>query len=379
MIDGNTPRKLILTGVCFLATLLVIELLAYLVANFLASKGALYKPQSEEGFASYVARRHPVLGWVPKPNAGFDNVGSRPTPAHPDTRNPCVSLYGDSFTWSSEVGPESAWGNRLSASLKCRVHNFGVPGYGSDQAYLRFLHNKRDTAPVVVLVHLSENILRNTNRYAWLQYPGSSFSFKPRFLVGDSGNLIYVPPMQPSRETFREIIAAPEVFLENDSFVPGKSAGVEHFRFPFTVSIARTFGHISIQSKLTGKPWYTSYYDPLHETGALTLTKLIMTNFVRDARRKSRIPVVAIMPTGLDLRYYGIHGKWPYQPLLDALTEADFSVINIGDGMMKRVATDDPCNLFDDCSGHFNELGYAMVAKVLHAPLQSLVTAPQRP
>lgn len=372
------PRKFIFVGVCFFATVLTIEAVAFLAARYLASKGVLYKPQSEAGFAAYVAQRHPILGWMPRPNVGTDQVGSRRTPAHPDTRSPCVSLYGDSFTWSSEVDAKDAWGNRLASSLKCRVHNFGVPGYGSDQAYLRFLHNQLDTAPVTVLVHLSENILRNTNRYAWLQYPGSAFSFKPRFIIGRDTDLIYVPPLLPTPETFRRLITNPEKFLSNDSFLPGGPAGVGYFRFPYSLAVARSFRHISIQSKLTGKPWYAAYYDRNHPTAALALTKLIMTSFVRDARLRGRKPVVAIMPTGLDLQYYSKYGTWPYQPLLRELKNADFPVINIGDGIMKTVAKGDPCRLFDNCSAHFNERGYALVAKVMTGALRSLIAPAPR-
>jgi len=65
-------------------------------------------------------------------------------------------LYGDSFTEGSGVDPEHAWSNVLSQLLHCRVANFGVSGYGTDQAYMRFLNNQRDPARVVVLGFLSE-------------------------------------------------------------------------------------------------------------------------------------------------------------------------------------------------------------------------------
>jgi hypothetical protein len=369
-----THRKVFLTGCVVMFLLGVTELLGYVAANYLATKGALYRAQSEEGFEKYVARRHPVLGWVTqKDDSEVDAVGSRLIPAYPETENPCVSLYGDSFTWSSEVDSASAWSNQLSILLKCRVNNFGTPGYGSDQAYLKFIHNRSDTAPIVLLAHLSENLLRNVNRYAWLQYPGASFHFKPRFLAGKNESLRLLPPLLPTRDTFRKIIAHPENFLQNDAFVPGGHAGVQRFRFPYSWAVAKSIGHISVQGKLKGEPWFMKFYDPTSPTDALRVTRNILINFVKEARLKKKSPVVAIMPTGLDLQYFQKHRLWPYQPLLYALQSAKIPFINIGEGILRTMTTKNPCDLFDNCGAHFNETGYALVAKVVHVRLQKLV------
>src|SRR5262249_61577432 len=132
-------------------------------------------------FAAYMAERDPVLGW---PSPHFENdktrdeTGSRIVPAFPDERESCLSIYGDSFTWSAEVDDEHAWGNVLSRRLGCRVANFGVRGYGSDQAYLRFLDNHCDHAPVVLLAHLEENNQLNVNQLCPLIYPGTRYGLK---------------------------------------------------------------------------------------------------------------------------------------------------------------------------------------------------------
>ena len=80
------------------------------------------------------------------------------------------------------------------------------------------------------------------------------------------------------------------------------------------------------------------------------------------------------MPTGLDIQYFLNYGTWPNQPLLDALQSAKTPFINIGDGIPKNMRTKNPCDLFDNCNAHFNETGYALVAKVVHERLQKLVS-----
>ena len=161
-------RKLLFSGILCLLVVLVVESVAYVGVRVLAGKSVIYVPRMADGYPDYLETRHPVLGWPsvePDADDGRDATGSRFTPAFPDpTRSPaCVSLYGDSFTWSNDVEAGDAWGNVLSTLLDCRVSNFGVGGYGTDQAYLRFRENTEDPSPVVVIAHQPENILRNVS------------------------------------------------------------------------------------------------------------------------------------------------------------------------------------------------------------------------
>ncbi len=81
----------------------------------------------------------------------YDSSGARPSPAFPVVGNECLSLYGDSFVYANEVDDASAWGNVLTELVRCRVGNFGVGGYGIDQAYLRFSRNTGDGASLTML------------------------------------------------------------------------------------------------------------------------------------------------------------------------------------------------------------------------------------
>ena len=53
-------------------------------------------------------------------------------------------------------------------------------------------------------------------------------------MAAKNESLLYLPPMLPTRDTFRNIIAHSESFLANDVFVPGGGyVGVQRFRFPY--------------------------------------------------------------------------------------------------------------------------------------------------
>ena len=107
--------------------------------------------------------------------------------------------YGDSFMaftpyklveYKNEViSPE----NLISRKRGCKIFNYGVDGYGSDQAFLKFKNQikKKNILPgdVVILSHLTENILRNSTRNFSLLYPSSisaSTRLKPKLTLFQS-------------------------------------------------------------------------------------------------------------------------------------------------------------------------------------------------
>ncbi|MFZ2088324.1 MAG: SGNH/GDSL hydrolase family protein, partial [Desulfobaccales bacterium] len=159
-------RRLLFIGIILLVVAGLAEFMAYLKARQLVGHGIAFNPLvTNESHRVYLGRSHPRLGWTPAPEK-VDALGSRPIPAFHDplTTRACVSLYGDSFTEGAGVDNEHAWSNVLSVLLDCRVANFGVSGYGTDQAYLSFAGNRTDAAKVVILGFLSENVMRNVNQ-----------------------------------------------------------------------------------------------------------------------------------------------------------------------------------------------------------------------
>jgi hypothetical protein len=85
----------------------------------------------------------------------------------------------------------------LAARLNCRVGNFGVGGYGTDQALLRFMHNPSDPSSVAVLGIFADNIQRNVNRVRYFLVGGDPLLIKPRFVLDDDGTLRLVAFTQP--------------------------------------------------------------------------------------------------------------------------------------------------------------------------------------
>src|SRR5262245_47133203 len=91
-------------------TLIAFEGISYVGQRILVGKGVIYQAPSED-FVRQVHEYKPdqLLGW-PSPEllgtGEIDSSGSRLIPSFPDPgQEACVSTYGDSFTWGSEVTP----------------------------------------------------------------------------------------------------------------------------------------------------------------------------------------------------------------------------------------------------------------------------------
>ena len=159
------------------------------------------------------------LGWSWRPlGVGMDGMehvnamgarGQREYPSMPPPGGLRILTFGDSFTFGDEIPDDATYQSILEGRRSdWEVMNFGVSGYGTDQALLRF---RRETpgrgARVVVLGLLFENIGRNVNRYRPLWNPASGFSAtKPRFIL-DSGELRLVPQPYASIEELASGVA----------------------------------------------------------------------------------------------------------------------------------------------------------------------------
>ncbi|NKB21996.1 MAG: hypothetical protein GKS01_16010 [Alphaproteobacteria bacterium] len=356
--------KFIGYGIIVTIVFACVEVLAYIATEYLASKGAVYFPQSIEGFDTYKASRNSNLGWAPN-TSDLDASGSRTIPAFPNSTSGCVSIYGDSFIWGHLLSAADSISNRLAERIGCRVANFGVSGYGSDQSYLRYLHNRDDDAPLVILGHLSENILRNVNRYRWLLYPGANFQFKPRFVASQSGKLkLLSMPMPETVLEMQEIIADPARYISHDAFVPGGSSGKVDHAFSSTLTLLRSLAQFQVQAQLRRRPWYTAFYDPTHPSRALATTASIFGAFTNTATARQQNPLVALLPTGLDMTYFRRTGKWPYAPLVEELKRRGIPFIDVGNEIAARIDGKDVCRYFIDCTHHFTAVTTKLVAQI---------------
>lgn len=196
-----------------------------------------------EKFSSYRQRRDNRLGWPAPSDYGtglLDPSGARVQPAFPSPGQACVSVYGNSFAFGAEVSDAEAWTNQLALRLGCRVANYGVGGYGTDQAFIRFIVNSEDESKTVILTVFPHNFLRNVNQFRhFITGRASYFGFKPRFVFSQDGTLTEVPMPVIDYENYLEVFQNPSKHLNHDFFAPGSDFAPVSYKFPYTLRVVQ--------------------------------------------------------------------------------------------------------------------------------------------
>ncbi|MEZ5727826.1 MAG: hypothetical protein R3E48_07485 [Burkholderiaceae bacterium] len=363
MSSTRTSAKLVGVGLILLLLVGLVELLSYAGIAFPQGRNGTFVYDPSLITKTEVRTRptfDPRLGWLPR---NTDSLGARIDRS--GQTDVCVEVYGDSFTWSDEVDDEHAWPNRLSSLLRCRVANFGVGGYGSDQAVMRYEANRK-AAKLVILGHMAENILRNVNQFRNLVYPGNELVLKPRYVLSASGELGYVGIPELHGLGAEQVKAG----LAHDYFVPdGPSGLVSGVSFPYTLAALRLASeHYQVQARFRGEPTHAAFYRPGHPSNGLATTTAIVQRFVDIARSNGQRALVTLIPTCRDLEYMATGHDAPYQPLIEALRERRIETFDFSRAFLET----DFVRLFHDCVAHPNEKGYAFMADVLHKHLREV-------
>lgn len=376
---GARWRRTGLTVVMLAIAAAVMEAGAFVASGFLARMGLMYDPIPVTNYASYQSKRDPVLGWLGSERLAtdpeLDPSGARITEAWPWTESSdganCVAAFGDSYTWGGETVPAKAYPNVLAGILECRVANFGVEGYGTDQALLRF-EKIEPAGRVVVLGHYTENIIRNVNQARdFLSH--TVYGLKPRFTLTD-GVLTLTPLPDLNESDYRELQHDPRSVLANDYFVPGGPSGVVAREFPWTLSVLRNLRHFKIRSLISGRPVHGEFYDPAHESEGLQVTAAIMQRFADVARTRDQAPLVVIIPDRSDIEWYRQNGSVIHASLATELERRGIAFVSATERLSDYLGDRDPATLYTrDGDGHLTPEGYSALARALAPVVKNLL------
>lgn len=380
-----TRRNAFFALVLLAIVMVTFEALSYGAGRVLQRKWGMWRvptsPQAVKqgiSYEEYLKRRDPVVGW-PYPmqyGADLDVNGAQRNPHFPDgpAKGSCVSLYGDSFTQGGDVtSDERRWGNLLSRDLGCYVANFGMGGYGTDQAYLRFLENRGDPSVVVIFGLQTADVVRNLTRIRDLENYEKWFALKPRFVLGADRSLKLVPIPSLTEEEYLRVLTerSPQLVLEHETLHPGGPAGAVKLEFPYTLSVARNvLGFYRFRSRLLGYPEWMEFLERGHPLQALEITVGITREFVQLARKRDKTPVVVILPHPDDFAYYLKKGVWPYHAIADEYHRNGIAYIDFGPFLLSA-ARDSARNVkeYFGPTGHYNDEGNALVARFVYGHL----------
>lgn len=299
------------------------------------------------------------LGWCPNPNTQktdkakytkgsefnlitFDELGSRaPHEGVPGMGS--VSCYGDSFCLAREVSDSETWAYYLGEKSGARVSNYGVGGYGIDQALLRCERQyEADPSDVVIMAVTAVSVARITSVYRHYLDPGNVLGVKPRFVLSEDGCLKLVPypfhdktcfiNIQKYRKHFRswdrhyhywEKKAGKKWFVPSLFFVMKPSvirdiiACVERSRYSLPAFVTCWAGNTKKKSRLS-EPEHIKYVVKLWDYEA-DLFSAIVARFSDFVRSKGATPVLLLQHQAQWLSFDYGDGEPPWVDVMQTI------------------------------------------------------------
>ncbi len=343
----------------------------------------IYRPPSatKEEFARYLDQRDPDLGWPSKDwlAKNTDSDGARLSPANEKlNRQPaCISTYGDSYTYGYDVGDSHAWTNVLADNLGCPVKNFGVNGYGVDQAILRFENNTKDFVDFTILGFVVDDINRNANQWRYLLSGSEKFAFKPAFTLAGDGKLRLLPIPVNSHEDFLQVIEAPGNFLKAEMYLtdgPSRRSRTRVY-FPYSWTLLRLAAKIfremdwqkvSFSTRLREwnyPPWYDDSDGP--DIRTIDLNLRLIEYFAGVCKKRNRRCAVLAIPDIDSIREHQMDGATLMGRIVS--TYRQHGDVWDATGYLAEHTMDKGLCYYvgrnRDCRGHFNKEGYGLLAQ----------------
>ena len=377
--------------------LIVWEASCFAALYFLKNlKGVTYSPISEhslnqnqmqvvrallDGESSYITH-DPDLGWTIKPNgssASLYHANSQGIRAQrnyseaPDPHMIRVATFGDSFTEGYEVKNEETWQAQLeNLDRRFEVLNFGVRGYGVDQAYLRFVKHGAKYKPTVVIIgFMSENVLRSVNVFRPFYFRETRLPMtKPRFTIADN-KLVLLPNPFPRINDYRKLIEDPAPAIAalgmNDSFYQN---GYHSGRLDILPSIRLLkmlrFKFFTAERILSVSQPYQA------NSEAFQVTLAVLSRFYQEVLAHSSKPVILLLPHSGDVERAIQSLPSQYQPLLEALNNREMKVLDAAQAFADN-ATSLPTTRFFSKDGHYSREGNRVVAHYVLKGLRTML------
>ena len=327
-----------------------------------------------------------ILGWRQRP--GYRSAhytisaqglrGSREYPATPPAGVLRASAFGASFVFGSEVDDSSAWPALVEREYPgVEVPNYGVGGYGVDQAFLDYVEHGEELHPQAVIIGLTPDDLgRVVNVYRRFVSSLEPPLFKPRFRLAAGGVITRVAAVPPA-EVYRQIERHPRDVLaygRMDYWYKPAVYADPLYDYSTTVRLLTALW-TRISRRLVGSDrlYVGSFANPRSE--AFRLQVAFLERFADSVGARGARPYVVFFPDrdALARTTRGLPAS--YQPFLDTLRAHGLTPLDAAAAFPKAGPQETARWLMP--GGHYSPAGNRLVAvwlgRVLEARRDSLL------
>jgi len=284
-----------------------------------------------------------------------------------------VAVFGDSFAYGNEVEDDNTWCSIVESTTNdIEVLNYGVGGYGLDQAFLRFQREGMKLRPdVVIIVFVPDDPPRVLNVYRRFMSAREWPLSKPRFALQRDGTLQLIPNPLPSRDALVELMRHPEEV---------RSLGSRDAWYSPTVYENPLYDHLAtVRVASTVWRWFDrGFLDPNRlirngvfneQSPAFPLEVAIITRFAAVVRGRGVTPIILLLPDKRSVKSVHDGNETVYEPLRSTLVRRGLTV---WDGIDAFRSTEMSVDRLFAPYLHYSALGNGVLAQWLRQKLEPL-------
>lgn len=323
-----------------------------------------------------------ILGWSIRPNSYIvedgtpyesNEIGVRAERSYALTPPPGITriaVFGPSFAHADDVALADSWPYLLEHSRPdLEVMNWGVGGYGTDQAFLRYTTQGAAYKPhIVIIVYEEDNLRRNVNRYRPFVHPETRLPLtKPIFIPDGDGLVLLENPFHSLATLRHTALENPSYFLDQvcphdffcirERYEPLPTDGL------FGSRVLRT---LAFEMRYRGMlPYLTSWQESYADPFQVEVTLRLLTLFARTVRQNGSIPLVLVCAYRPTFEEHAVGNPPMYQGLIDQLRQREIPVLDLAP---KFVAANQGSSDFTGYfapGGHYNEAGNRVVSQAV--------------
>ena len=274
-----------------------------------------------------------------------------------------VLTVGDSFTHCDDVPDDATWQVALEAARpELEVINLGVPGYGTDQALLRWRRDGRRFRSQLVLLGIwPENMCRNLNMIRYYLVPSEGYRAKPRLRMEGGALTTLNSPVMGLDElvaTLTEPEAHP-LLADERWYLPDESrpSWLQSLR---SVRIAESLVALTAR-KQARERMYSG-----EDRSAIEMTAAIAETFAREVREAGSTPLVVLIPMR---ELLAAHTAAEPFPLVAELRARGLDVLDLGPTFGRTVLQLGNERMYV-AQGHYTPEGNRLLAAALEEQLR---------
>jgi lysophospholipase L1-like esterase len=315
----------------------------------------------------------PVLGW--RYRSGYvssdDQINmqglrsEREYSKLPDPGLVRVVAYGDSFTYGTEVSNSESWPAQMEQGFPhLEVLNYGVPGFGTDQAYLRYAQEGRELSPRVVLIGFAPVDLRRVvNVYRRFISTTELPLVKPRFVLTRGRTLELVPPPFQSGDDYERLLTEPDLVTtlgRHDYWYAASVYENPAYDWSATVRLL-TNVWLQLEQKLISpdRMLKGGFFNARSE--AFQIQTAILEEFHADVLAAGLTPLIVVLPGRDDVERAAAGDAPTYQPLIEYLAQRELDYIDCVTALLSSSADESIERLFAP-GGHYSAEGNRQIA-----------------